>query len=204
MVKKILFAFHLSLFALLPCAAQRDSRAVQLVERLAAEFRAMHSYGVQFEVAAGEYVTRGSYSVAGERYYLTVGDAEVFSDGRTRYEVDNRRREVTVNEVDTASRNILTNPVRAFDFLGDQYAPSLVWERDGRAAVRLRPVREQAASTGEITVTLTTDPVRPVSLSYDYDGEHVGVAVGAVAPLAAPLPAFDRGRYPGYEFIDFR
>lgn len=204
MFKKIFFIVPLSLFTVLLCAAQPPAREAQLVGQLAEAFRAMPSYEVRFEVAAGEYVSRGSYAVAGSGYYLRVGDAEVFSDGRTRYEVDNRRREVTINPVDSASRNLLANPVRAFDFLGDAFHPSLLWERSGKASVRLHPVKGSGAATGDITVTMTTDPVRPLSLMYDYDGEHVGVAILSVAPLAEPLPAFDTDRYPAYELIDFR
>ena len=97
----------------------------------------MDGYGVKFGVVSGDYEARGSYVVEGDSYYLVLGDAEVFADGAVRREVDNRRREVTVTEVDTASRNILNNPVRAFDFLGSEYTPSLVSEADGRAVVRI-------------------------------------------------------------------
>ena len=54
-------------------------------------------------------------------------------DGKIRYEIDNRRREVTIDDVDTSSRNLLSNPAHAFDFIGTQYAPSLVSDAEGRA-----------------------------------------------------------------------
>ena len=58
---------------------------------------------------------RISYAVEGEGYYLVLGDAEVYCDGAVRYEVDNRRREVTIDVVDTDSRNILNNPASCFN-----------------------------------------------------------------------------------------
>lgn len=164
----------------------------------------MPGYSVDFEVVAGDYNNRGSYVVEGRNYYLALADAEVFADSVIRYEIDNRRREVTVTEVDAASRNILNNPVRAFDFLGSEYVPTLVSEAGGRAVVRLTPAAGNDSPAGNVTVTVDTATMRPLSLSYDYDGEQVQVSVLGVAPLAGHVRVFDRQAYAGYEFIDFR
>lgn len=181
-----------------------DGRAAEILENLAAGFRALGAYGVTFEVSSDEYTTRGRYAVEGENYYIAVGEAEVYCDGKIRYEIDNRRREVTIDDVDTSSRNLLSNPAHAFDFIGTQYAPSLVSDAGGRAVVRLTPTSADASPAGEILVTVDTAAMRPESLRYDYDGEQVGIAVLGVAPLDTPLKAFSKGDYKGYEFIDFR
>ena len=181
-----------------------DGRAAEILEKLAAGFRALGAYGVTFEVSSDEYTTRGRYAVEGENYYIAVGEAEVYCDGKIRYEIDNRRREVTIDDVDTSSRNLLSNPAHAFDFIGTQYAPSLVSDAEGRAVVRLTPTSADASPAGEILVTVDTAAMRPESLRYDYDGEQVGIAVLGVAPLGTPLKAFSKGDYKGYEFIDFR
>ena len=185
-------------------APSADGRAAEILEKLAAGFRALGAYGVTFEVSSDEYTTRGRYAVEGENYYIAVGEAEVYCDGKIRYEIDNRRREVTIDDVDTSSRNLLSNPAHAFDFIGTQYAPSLVSDAGGRAVVRLTPTSENASPAGEILVTVDTAAMRPESLRYDYDGEQVGIAVLGVAPLDTPLKAFSKGDYKGYEFIDFR
>ena len=181
-----------------------DGRAAEILEKLAAGFRALGAYGVTFEVSSDEYTTRGRYAVEGENYYIAVGEAEVYCDGKIRYEIDNRRREVTIDDVDTSSRNLLSNPAHAFDFIGTQYAPSLVSDAEGRAVVRLTPTSADASPAGEILVTVDTAAMRTESLRYDYDGEQVGIAVLGVAPLDTPLKAFSKGDYKGYEFIDFR
>lgn len=179
-------------------------RATEILEKLAAGFRAMPGYSVDFEVSAGDYKSRGSYVVEGRCYYLALADAEVFADSVVRYEIDNRRREVTVTEVDAASCNILNNPVRAFDFLGSEYIPALVSEAGGRAVVRLTPAAGNDSPAGDVTLTVDTATMRPRSLSYDYDGEQVLVNVLEVAPLAGHVRRFDKNAYAGYEFIDFR
>lgn len=185
----------------LPPAADR---AAGILAGVRDGFRALGAYGVSFEVRSDEYVTRGRYAVEGEGYYLVLGDAEVYCDGAVRYEVDNRRREVTIDVVDTGSRNILNNPVHAFDFLGSEYAASLAGEQEGRAVVRLTPAPGNTSSAGNIVLTVDTAAMRPVSLRYDYDGEQVQVSVLGIKPLETPLKAFAKDNYAGYEFIDFR
>lgn len=185
----------------LPPAADR---AAGILAGVSDGFRTLGAYGVSFEVRSDEYVTRGRYAVEGEGYYLVLGDAEVYCDGAVRYEVDNRRREVTIDVVDTDSRNILNNPVHAFDFLGSEYAASLVGEQEGHAVVRLTPAPGNTSSAGNIVLTVDTAAMRPVSLRYDYDGEQVQVSVLGIKPLETPLKAFAKDNYAGYEFIDFR
>lgn len=179
-------------------------RAAGILAGVSDGFRTLGAYGVSFEVRSDEYVTRGRYAVEGEGYYLVLGDAEVYCDGAVRYEVDNRRREVTIDVVDTDSRNILNNPVHAFDFLGSEYAASLVGKQEGHAVVRLTPAPGNTSSAGNIVLTVDTAAMRPVSLRYDYDGEQVQVSVLGIKPLETPLKAFAKDNYAGYEFIDFR
>ncbi len=199
---KRLLLFVVLLACVGPVAA--GNRASEILERLAAGFRAMKGYEVDFAVEAGEYRTAGSYAVEGQGYFLTLGDAEVFCDGTVRYEVDHARREVTIVGVDTTSRNILNNPVRAFDFLDSEYLPELLSETEDRAVVRLTPTAENSSPAGTVTVTVSTAAMRPEVLDYDYEGERVRITIGRVAPLGGPLRTFDRKGCEGYEFIDFR
>ena len=207
MGRRKFFIFH-CFIAVLFCGILQGNaaqpRATEILERLAAGFRAMDGYGVKFGVVSGDYEARGSYVVEGDSYYLVLGDAEVFADGAVRREVDNRRREVTVTEVNRASRNILDNPVRAFDFLGSEYDFSLEGESGGRATVRLVPTAENDTSAGVVTLVVDTSSMRPVSLAYDYDGERVGIRVTGIEPQSGHFRTFDRQAYGGYEFIDFR
>ena len=207
MGRRKFFIFH-CFIAVLFCGILQGNaaqpRATEILERLAAGFRAMDGYGVKFGVVSGDYEARGSYVVEGDSYYLVLGDAEVFADGAVRREVDNRRREVTIDVVDTGSRNILNNPVHAFDFLGSEYAASLAGEQEGRAVVRLTPAPGNTSSAGNIVLTVDTAAMRPVSLRYDYDGEQVQGSVLGIKPLETPLKAFAKDNYAGYEFIDFR
>ena len=89
MGRRKFFIFH-CFIAVLFCGILQGNaaqpRATEILERLAAGFRAMDGYGVKFGVVSGDYEARGSYVVEGDSYYLVLGDAEVFADGRHRYD----------------------------------------------------------------------------------------------------------------------
>ena len=92
------------------------------LERLQSAVRACGEYEVQFDLSTtDEQSVSGTYRVAGDCYFIALSEARVYCDGTVRYEVSDRAREVVIDAVDTASHNLLDNPVRAFDFVGEQY-----------------------------------------------------------------------------------
>lgn len=180
-----------------------ENRAAEILHSLSARIRSLGRYSVAFTVEAGEQATAGYYTVGGENYYLRLADAEVYGDGHVRYEVDNRRKEVTVDRVEASeNRNLLDNPTRAFDLVDDGFASELLWERDGRAAVKLTPKTEQALSA--VTLTLDTQAMRPRSLEYDFDGERIRIVVRTLEASDKAPKKYDPAEYRTYETIDFR
>ncbi len=202
---KTRFLLPLFLFAsLLPAAVPAQDRAAEIVASLAASFRSRVAYEVDFEVTAGEFCASGNYAVEGGRYRLTMDDSEVFAEAGIRYVVDRSRREVTIDRADTTGRNILDDPVHAFDFLNSDYAASLVFEGGGTTVIRLEPASPASASSGGITLALSTENLQPRSIAYDFDGDRIEVRIGRIGPLRGAVQAFDPADYPGYEWIDFR
>ena len=178
-----------------------DERSSELLGRLAGAIRALGAYSVQFEVAAGEQRYAGHYDVSGDAYYMTVNGAEVYSDGQTRYEVSPERREVVIDAVDTSSRNLLNNPTRAFDFLGDAFRSELLPSEGEVRRLRLTPV-DKGAAMSSITVDVAADG-SPRAVIYDLDGERMRIEIRRIEP-SAEVRRFDAADYAGYELIDFR
>ena len=178
-------------------ASKRSQRAEELLRRLVASIKALGDYGVSFTVESGDQTIEGHYSVSGNRYSMTLGDAEVFCDGKVRYEV-------VIDRVNESSRNIVDNPTRAFDFLDAQYRASLVSEVGSCAVVRLTPAEGGALPVGSILLEVDTSAAKPRSLTYDFDGEQIVVRVSRIAAEHAALRTFDASACKGYEFIDFR
>lgn len=178
------------------------SRADEMVARMSAAVRALGGYTVVFSVRAGEYAAQGEYAVVGDGYHLSLGDVEVFCDGRVRREVNRAVREITIDAVDASSRNILNNPARGFDFLGEGFRAELLSEGCGESIVRLTPVSR--AADGIIEVTVGAGDCLPRKLSYKLGGDSVAIDILRIASSSAPLPSFEPSAFSGFEIIDFR
>ncbi|MBR4995954.1 MAG: hypothetical protein IKY82_07820 [Alistipes sp.] len=192
----------LSLLLSLPLMASNNSDAVALLGRLSKYVGQLGNYEVQFDMNAGEYSTRGYFRVAGDLYYISVGDAEVYSDGKVRYEVDNQHEEVYIDEVDTKSRNVLDNPTRCFDFAGTDYLSEVVRRDSGAATIKL--VSKDKSVEGEIYLTIKESTAEPLAIEYRLYDDRFNVKVCSIAKSKTSPAKFDRSRYRDYEIIDFR
>lgn len=204
MKKVIVFIF--TLLCTINTWAQGDD-AKALISRLSEQIRSMENYEVSFTVNSGDQKIKGYYAVSGEKYYISIGDAEVFCDGGARYEVNPQNKEVTVDAVDTKSHNILTNPTRAFDFIDGEFAFEMVGTNNGITTIKLTSTAENAA-LGVIFVAMDVATAQPRSLTYDVDGAQIAIEVASIDELTGMVDismfTFDKNNYRGYEIVDFR
>lgn len=204
MKKVIVFIFTLLCVA---NAWAQDSDAKALIGRLSEQMRSMENYEVSFAVKSGDQKIKGYYAVSGEKYYISIGDAEVFCDGGARYEVNAQNKEVTVDAVDTKSHNILTNPTRAFDFIDGEFNFTTVGTENGITTVKLTSTAENVA-LGVIFVALDAATAQPRSLTYDVDGAQIIIEIASIDELTGMVDismfTFDKNNYRGYEIVDFR
>lgn len=200
-------AFIITLLCATNIYAQNDIDARALVARLSDQIRAMESYEVSFNIHSGDQKVKGYYAVSGEKYYISIGDAEVFCDGGARYEVNPQNKEVTVDAVDNKSHNILTNPTRAFDFIDGEFNFTTVDSADGIATIKLTSTAENAALS-TIYVAIEVASAQPKSLTYDVDGDQIVVEIASIDEMVGMVDismfTFDKNNYRGYEVIDFR
>ncbi len=191
-----------------PTAAQNTDKASRLLTRLSESIRSMENYEVAFTVEADGQSIKGNYTVSGDKYYLAVAGSEVYCDGTTRYEVNRSNKEVTVDAVDHTSRNILTNPTRAFDFIGGDFVCSIISTRGDTVTLQLTPADKHKAAIGTITVDVNRQTALPRSLGYDADGTVVKISISSIEPMQGMVDmsmfTFDKNNYRGYEIIDFR
>lgn len=188
---------------LLPLAASSaDDEAQALLRRTAGYIGSLGRYAAEFDITAGEYFSKGSYTVDGDSYYIAVDRAEVYSDGKTRYEVDNDRREVNVDGVDTSSRNILDNPTRCFDFVGTDYDAEVSSRTEDSATLHLHS-RDEAVE-GDIYLTVETASGRPLEIVYVLYDDRIEVAITRLSSVSERVKRYDRKAYADYETIDFR
>lgn len=182
---------------------QADNRSTELLTRLQKSVESMPGYRVEFTVEAGEHAFPGYYQVRGDSYYMRLGEAEVYCDGEVRREIDPSKKEIVIDTVDPASRNILNNPTRAFTLLDGSFVHETLSEQDHVATLLLSPASAKGGIS-RVTLELDTRSMQPRSLVYDADGESVTIRIRAFRSDTSALPVFSSERYAGFESIDFR
>lgn len=198
-MRRILMMFS----ALIVCySAIADGGAMQVVQRVARYVKSLGGYEVNFVLTSGEYAANGYFSVEGDAYYMNVGVAEVYSDGKVRYEVDNERREINVDYVNLSSRNILDNPTRCFDFVGSDY--TVRSEQVRGEDITLSLSSENKDNVGVIRLVSDAKTGRPSALEYEMYDEKVKVNILSIEGNKKPIKRFEQANYRNYEIIDFR
>lgn len=198
-MRKILLIFAMSFAA---SVAMAQGGASQTLQQVAKYVKSLGRYEVSFALLAGEYSAKGYFRVDGDSYYMTVGTAEVYCDGKVRYEVDNERKEVNIDEVDVASRNVLDNPTRCFDFVGSDY--SVKEELSGSGRTKLTLSAEDKDIEGVIILSLDEKTGRPIGLEYELYDERVVIDAISIATAKEQVKHFNQSAYRGYEVVDFR
>lgn len=187
---------------MLSWSAAAEDGVWQILQRVSDYMGPQKGYEVRFAIKAEGYNTEGRYCVKGDSYYIEVADAEVYSDGKVRYEVDNIRREVNVDNMDSNSRNIMDNPTRCFDFVEEDYTAEIV-KRDANN-ITLRLQSKDKSVEGEIYLTVNSDSGAPQRVEYLLYDDKMCVEVVAINRAAGNVKSFARSAYKDYEMIDFR
>lgn len=207
-MKKIILALAAVLTA---SGVFADGKSDEILKALQTKAAGFGDYRVEFSVTIDGKSLGGVYEVSGERFRIVTPDVEVYSDGRTKFEVSLPDREVLVDAVDMSDRTILGNPTRLFDFLGGSYAHSY----KGKSLVSgincdEIELREPNAKEGEkLTAFVSASTGLPVRLVYWLDNLNTDAIVDIVKitpniKIDESVFGFDPRRFEGFEIIDFR
>lgn len=187
----------------LTAVAQTANDAKNVLTGLKQYIAKLGRYEAAFALQAGDYKDEGRYLVDGDTYHIVVGNiAEVYCDGKVRYEVDNEREEVNIDVVDASSRNILDNPTRCFDFVGSDYRATVVAQDEKQITLKLVSTDEKVE--GEILLTVDAATYTPKEIEYHLYDERFNVKILSLAKTKSSPAKFDRSRYRNHEIIDFR
>ena len=201
-MRKII-SLSLLLVLCLTAVAQAAADTKDVLAGLKQYIAKMGRYEAAFALQAGDYKAEGRYVVDGNSYHIVVGDAaEVYCDGKVRYEVDNEREEVNIDVFDALSRNILDNPTRCFDFVGSDYRATVVVQDEKQITLKLVSTDEKVE--GEIFLTVDAATYTPKEIEYHLYDERFNVKILSLVRTKSSPAKFDRSRYRNHEIIDFR
>ena len=182
--------------------ALADEGALTAMQRVARYVESLGRYRVDFALKSGDFSAKGYYCVDGDAYYMNLGSAEIYSDGKTRYEVDHDRKEVNIDVVDLSSHNILDNPTRCFDFVGSDYNVESRAVATERVEFSLTPRKRE--TVGIIRVFANVKTGAPLALQYELYDEVVMVDILSIDKNKEPVISYRASNFRGYEIIDFR
>lgn len=165
-----------------------------------------YALGVTVVVGTGAESTTlyGSIKVDGDAYYLMLGNMEVYSDGKLRYEINNERKEVTEDRVNLDSHDLLTNPTRAFTFLDSEFQMAMRAASDANTKyIDLTPREDIGITTITLALKRSGSSVVPQTISYFYDGDVVTISMQPLAATSWTLPRWNKASYAAYDIVSF-
>jgi chaperone LolA len=197
-------------------AQKSDPAAKQVLDAVSAKFKTFNSvqagFAYKVEDAKGKTMStkKGNVWMKGNKYRVSFGGQEIFSDGKTTWNYDKNSNEVTINNVD-ASGSALT-PQKLFT---NFYDKDFLYLLNGEKKVAGKTLQEI-----EMTPTDKSKPFHKVYLQVDKaaktiystkvlenGGNRYTYTVSNMktnAALADNQFIFDQSKYPGVEVVDLR
>ena len=160
-------------------------------------------YALFMKVDAYGEEMNGYFMVEDDSYYIQLGMMEVYSDGKLRYEVNNERKEVTEDRVNISSRDLLTNPTRAFEFVEEEFTASISESIHNGAILKFVPKQSADITAVYVSVVWQDGRIVPLAIKYDYEGEEVAIALVMADVESAVLPRWKAATYKSYDFVSF-
>ena len=218
-MKKIYFllAFATALFAAgAQTSIKNDPDAKNILDKVSAKFKTYKSpqaaFTYQVENAQGKVLStkKGTVSMRGSKFHVTMSGLEIFSDGKTSWSYDKSANEVTVNGVEGSGNNM--TPQKLFT---NFYDKDFLYKLNGEKKIGGKKVQEI-----EMTPIDKTRPFHKVYVYVDKgantiystkflekSGNRYSYTINSLKPNANISDAdfaFDKKKYPGVEVVDLR
>ena len=215
-MRNLYLAMVLCISGPLVVAQKNDPAAKQILDAVSAKFKTFSSvqagFSYKVEDAKGKTMSSktGTVWMKGNKYRVSFGGLEIFSDGVTVWNYDKSTNEVTINDVD-ASGSALT-PQKLFT---DFYDKDFLYILNGEKKAGNKTLQEI-----EMTPTDKSKPFHKVYLQVDKaaktiystkvlenSGNRYTYTVSNMktnSPLADNQFLFDKKKYPGVEEVDLR
>ena len=196
--------------------AKSDPDAKKVLDAVSSKFRTFKSpqasFTYQVENAQGKVLAtkKGTVTMRGNKYRVSMGGTEIFSDGKTSWNFDKSANEVTVNGVESGGSAM--TPQRLFT---NFYDKDFLYKLNG--------TKKQGTRTLQEIEMTPTDKNRPFHKVYVYvdkatntiysarflekSGNRYSYTINSLKPSGTFSDAdfvFDKRRYPGVEVVDLR
>lgn len=195
---------------------QNDPEAKKVLDAVSAKFKSYKGVQATFTLlnkdASGKTlgVKKGTVSMKGAKYRVTITGQEIYCDGNTVWTYDKSSNEVTVTKVDPAATTI--TPQKLFT---NFYDKDFLYKLNGDKKVNNKTVQEIEMTPVDKTrqfhkVYILVDKANQSIYSskvLDKTGnifEYTVNNMNTKAPLTDAYFVFDKSKYPGVEVVDLQ
>ena len=183
------------------CGLSAQTTSAEWISKLNASMGSRYAWNISVATGGESFV--GYYMVEGDAYYLTLGTMEVYSDGKLRYEINNSRKEVTEDRVNLETRDLLSNPTRAFEFVESEFKATISEKIHNGVILKLVPKQSSDIKAIYVSVVWRDNRIIPLAIKYDYDGDEVNIGLIMADASSAMLPRWNKNNYKTYDFVSF-
>jgi outer membrane lipoprotein-sorting protein len=195
---------------------QNDPAAKKILDAVSAKFKAyaapQATFTYKVEHAQGKTLSskKGTVTMKGTKYKVSMDGMEIFSDGKTIWNYDKSANEVTVNNVETGGsamtpQRLLTNFYDKdfyYKFNGEKKeAGKVIQEIELTPTDKTKPYHKVYLMVNKTTNTIST------ARFLEKSGGRYSYTINTMKPSASITDAyfsFDKKKYPGVEVVDLR
>jgi len=215
-MRKLYLAAVLWISGSVVMAQQNDPAAKQILDAVSAKFKTFSSvqagFAYKVEDAKGKTMStkKGTVWMKGNKYRVSFGGQEIFSDGKTVWNYDKNSNEVTINNVDPSASTL--TPQKLFtNFYDKDFLYILNGEKKaGNKTIQEIEMTPTDKSKAFHKVYLQVDKAAKTIYStkvLENGGNRYTYTVSTMktnSPLADNQFLFDKKKYPGVEEVDLR
>jgi outer membrane lipoprotein-sorting protein len=207
---KLAWILSLTLFAVLPAAAQKDKRAQTILDAMSNRYQALKSYQASFTYGGAGAAEKGDLTVKEDKFRLAVGGQEVYTDGKTMSTYMKESNEVNVQDYD-GNRQGELNPTQIYSLYKKGYNYRFLKEQKqgGRTleVIELTPTQAKNSITKvQISVDKADKSIRNWVIT-NKDGKQTSYTITKFTPnvkVSDSYFVFDNSKHPGVEVVDLR
>jgi outer membrane lipoprotein-sorting protein len=216
-MKKAILTISIFLSCNILLNAQQDPEAKTILDRVSAKNKNYSTIQTKFLLTIEnrrddkKSSTTGLLKIKGAKYYMESFGTKVFYNGETLWTYTEDNNEVTINEPDSASGDLVENPAMIFDFYNHDFKYHLVGETKIDAGwmyeIDLFPINlEQPYSRFKIYVKRDSDELYMVKAigkdGVDYTAYLKDLKYNE--PISDDAFIFKPEKYKGVEIVDMR
>lgn len=198
MLKRTLISLVLIVSSVAVSASDAADRLLSVQNYL----KSLGKYAVGFSVDLNKGTVHGRYSVSGDDFFLSMDFLEVYVHNGIRYEVNNDKKEITIDSASLSADDILSRPTLDFASLLEKYDASLS-QRVGSDTVIL--TSKKGGKSGEtVHVVIPHGSKAPSEIDYVTRNGFVKVHLDEPKKVDEDVLLFNPSRYSDYEVFDLR